>query len=244
MQPLWISHRGFHAEAAENSAAAFAAALAMGFPAVETDLRATRDGHVVLCHDPTLERLCGDPRLVSAASRAELAKVRARDGSPLYFLDEFLGDCRDARWTFDVKRETAPESLRLLRELVDRGAAGVAVHEFARRASFVSWSWRHEVLCRALFPGASFYARERQCWRAGLAVIGHAALLGGITRGRTYALPPRLGSRPLYRPELVRAYQRRGARVLAYLPETEADTRAALAAGVDEVLTNGRPLIG
>lgn len=43
-------------------------------------------------------------------------------------------------------------------------------------------------------------------------------------------------------PAMIARYRSRGAKVLAYPPETEADTLRALQLGVDEILTNGRPL--
>ena len=58
----------------------------------------------------------------------------------------------------------------------------------------------------------------------------------------TYALPPRFARLNLMQPAILARYRSRGAKVLAYLPETEADTLSALQAGVDEILTNGRPL--
>ena len=75
--PLWISHRGYKAHAVENTRAAFEAAVAHGFTALETDLRRTRDGHLVLHHDPTLDRLAGDPRVVAGLTRAQLERVFA-----------------------------------------------------------------------------------------------------------------------------------------------------------------------
>lgn len=62
---LVIAHRGGAALAAENTAAAFAAALAAGADAVETDVRVSADGVLVCLHDADLQRLCGDPRAVA-----------------------------------------------------------------------------------------------------------------------------------------------------------------------------------
>jgi glycerophosphoryl diester phosphodiesterase len=43
-----VAHRGASALAPENTLAAFAAALDLGVATVETDIRATRDGELVL----------------------------------------------------------------------------------------------------------------------------------------------------------------------------------------------------
>lgn len=51
-----IAHRGASAYVPENTLAAFGLALKMGVTEVETDVRLTRDGVAVLCHDDTLAR--------------------------------------------------------------------------------------------------------------------------------------------------------------------------------------------
>ena len=51
-----IAHRGAHEDAPENSLAALRAAIAAGVDFVECDLRTTRDGHIVILHDRTVDR--------------------------------------------------------------------------------------------------------------------------------------------------------------------------------------------
>jgi len=88
------------------------------------------------------------------------------------------------------------------------------------------------------FPGAAFYPRKWACVRAGLAALCRLPSGSGIQPGRTYGLPPRLGSLPLFREPVLRYYRRRGARLLAFLPETEAEVREAVRLGFDQILTN------
>jgi glycerophosphoryl diester phosphodiesterase len=244
MRPLWISHRGYKAAAVENTHEAFTAAVAAGFTALETDLRLSSDGHIVLHHDPDLRRLTDSARRVADLTRRELEAVRlAHDGTEarLLFLEDFLEAFPGCSWVFDVKAETGDGVVRALDALARRKG----LHDWIMaHTRFVFWRRAQEMLLRDLFPKAHFYARERECWRAGLSVIARAPQLGGITQGRCYALPARLGPAALYRAETVRAYQSRGASVVAFLPETEADTRAALASGADEILTNGLILKG
>lgn len=64
-RPLVIAHRGGAALAAENTAEAFAAALAAGADAVETDVRVSADGVLVCLHDADMLRIGGDPRAVA-----------------------------------------------------------------------------------------------------------------------------------------------------------------------------------
>ena len=71
-KPVWISHRGYTAKAVENTAPAFQAAMDIGFKHLETDLRMTGDGQIVLIHDETLSRLANDRRRVRDLTRREL----------------------------------------------------------------------------------------------------------------------------------------------------------------------------
>ena len=54
------AHRGGSCEGAENTLHAFGNAMGLGMNLLECDVHLTRDGQVVVCHDRTLGRLCGD----------------------------------------------------------------------------------------------------------------------------------------------------------------------------------------
>ncbi len=58
IHPVRIAHRGASGSglAPENTLAAFEQAIQLGVDAVELDVRATRDGVVVVMHDPTIDR--------------------------------------------------------------------------------------------------------------------------------------------------------------------------------------------
>ena len=55
-RPMVFAHRGASAYAPENTFAAFDLAIEMGAPAMETDVQATADGHLVLLHDARVDR--------------------------------------------------------------------------------------------------------------------------------------------------------------------------------------------
>ena len=57
--PQTIAHRGYKASYPENTVPAFDAAVRVGADAIETDLHLSKDGIVVLSHDPTLKRCFG-----------------------------------------------------------------------------------------------------------------------------------------------------------------------------------------
>ena len=51
-----VAHRGMVAGFPENTLAAYRQSITMGFSAIEIDLRATADGHIVVMHDDTVDR--------------------------------------------------------------------------------------------------------------------------------------------------------------------------------------------
>jgi glycerophosphoryl diester phosphodiesterase len=55
-KPLFFAHRGGSALAPENTLVAFERGLAFGANALELDIQTTRDGEIVIIHDPTLDR--------------------------------------------------------------------------------------------------------------------------------------------------------------------------------------------
>ncbi len=69
--PLIGAHRGDSTHCPENSHAAFESAIAAGADFIETDVRLTRDGVPVACHDGDFARLCGDARSVDEVTFLE-----------------------------------------------------------------------------------------------------------------------------------------------------------------------------
>ena len=78
--PLVISHRTNEGNAPENTLIGIAHAVEEGCDVVEVDVRATRDGVLVLMHDETLERTTGDRRAILDVSYEELSALRC--GAP------------------------------------------------------------------------------------------------------------------------------------------------------------------
>ena len=67
-----VGHRGARLLAPENTIAALAAALKHGVDEIEVDVRVTKDGHVVLNHDPVVHTKDGETFAVSAHTLDEL----------------------------------------------------------------------------------------------------------------------------------------------------------------------------
>jgi glycerophosphoryl diester phosphodiesterase len=77
-RPLVIAHRGGGGEAPESTLAAYRAAVALDpLAGVEVDLRRSRDGHLVVMHDATVDRTTDGTGRVADLSLAELRALDA-----------------------------------------------------------------------------------------------------------------------------------------------------------------------
>src|SRR6266513_2566647 len=90
MPPLIIAHRGDSTHVAENTLAAFAAALEVGADLVEFDVQLTKDGHVVVIHDATLDRTTTGRGRVRDLTMAEIRALSA--GYPSRFAGAHRGE--------------------------------------------------------------------------------------------------------------------------------------------------------
>ena len=73
------AHRGAMCHAPENTLAAFDKAAAMGAYRVEFDLRRSRDGHLVVIHDETVDRTTDGSGAVAEMTLAEIGALRSSD---------------------------------------------------------------------------------------------------------------------------------------------------------------------
>jgi len=119
---LVLSHRGYHKNLPENTLDAFQAALALGVDGIETDVRLSRDGELILCHD----RVAPDGREVAALTRRELAAVL---GHPVPTLAEALDLPGDILWNIEIKVPQAFTPAMRLMESHPK-AAGILVTSF------------------------------------------------------------------------------------------------------------------
>jgi glycerophosphoryl diester phosphodiesterase len=74
---LVIAHRGTSAHFPENTSASFDHAVSLGVDAIEFDLRVSRDGVVVVIHDPTVDRTTNGTGAVAGLTLAELKRLDA-----------------------------------------------------------------------------------------------------------------------------------------------------------------------
>ncbi len=76
-----IAHRGYHsmkANCPENSLNAFSEAIEKGYP-IENDIHITADGEVVVFHDDTLLRMCGEDKIIEELTLKEIKEYTLKD---------------------------------------------------------------------------------------------------------------------------------------------------------------------
>lgn len=197
-RPLVFAHRGGAGLAPENTLTAFDTGLAQGADGLELDVHLSRDGVVVVHHDPTLDRTTDHTGGIGRLTAAELARVDAgfrfsRDGAYPFrgqgigvsTLTAVLARYRNTRIIVEMKQDEAAlarATLAVIREAdaVDRvclGAFGSRVLGAAR------------ALEPAIASGASRLEVRWALWRsrAGWPVRRpryHAYQVPEISRGR------------------------------------------------------------
>ena len=79
---LIYGHRGAKGEAPENTLPSFQRCLEHGVTRCELDLHLSRDGELMVIHDPTLKRTTGRRGKVAEHDAATLVTYDAREGGP------------------------------------------------------------------------------------------------------------------------------------------------------------------
>ncbi len=118
--PRVVAHRGDSINYPENTLPAFISAAEMGIDVIETDVHLTKDKHLVIWHDPTLERNTDGKGTLESHTLEELKALDAgytftKDngktfpfrgkGIQLCTLDEALKACPDERFNIDLKSQ-------------------------------------------------------------------------------------------------------------------------------------------
>jgi glycerophosphoryl diester phosphodiesterase len=86
-RPIVLAHRGDMAHAPENTLPSFQMAVQKGADGVELDAKLTADGHVIVIHDPTIDRTTDGSGRVALSTLESIRKLDA--GS--WFSDAFRG---------------------------------------------------------------------------------------------------------------------------------------------------------
>lgn len=242
---MLVAHRGGSLLAPENTIAAFRMAVDEWWAdMLELDVRLTRDGEVVVIHDPTIDRTTDGSGAVAELSLEEIrafdagyrfvdlsgeAAYRGR-GVVIPTLDEVLTEFRDVRINVEAKE---PAVAAPLMRVVERHAA------------------EHRVLIAAEFEGSRRGARGYSGpWGASYVQVLLFWLLHRLPGGSPYTpradifqVPERRGRLRVVTPRFVREAHRLSIPVQVWTVNREEDMRRLLAWGVDGVQTDRPDLL-
>ena len=224
--PIALAHRGGAGEAAENSPAAFERAVSLGFRFIETDVRATRDGHALVLHDATLERTSDLAGAVAALPLAHAARAVLADGTSPITLVEALRRWPTVRFNVDVKSDDA-------------------VAPFLAAVDAAS-AW--DRVCAASFSTARLrrlrgLAGPRLATSMGPAEVSRLVLAASAgTQACAAQVPMRAGRIPLVTARFVHRAHARGLHVHVWTVDDPAQMHALLDLGVDGIVSD-RPSV-
>jgi len=127
---LIYGHRGAKGEAPENTLAGFKQCLDRGVRRCELDLHLSKDGELMVIHDPTLKRTTGRRGKVVEHDADELTRYDARhvgpdwkQPCPIPRLSEVFEQCDFEHWQLEVKsasRVRAARSVLAIKALAER----------------------------------------------------------------------------------------------------------------------------
>jgi len=229
-RPLAIAHRGGSLEAEENTLPAFAHAVALGFSHVELDVHATADGQVVIHHDPTLERMTGDPRAIADLTRDELRAVRTRDGAEIPALADLFEAYPDLFVNIEAKSDAVVEPLAALIRATRRQS----------RCGFGAFQGARIVQLRDLLGDGICTSPD---WRGVLAVrLAGLGLPMARPEAQMLQVPPVWRGIPVVVPSFLRAARRFGMPVHVWTVNEGAEMVRLINMGVDAIMTD-RPAL-
>jgi glycerophosphoryl diester phosphodiesterase len=227
-QPWLIAHRGASGYAPENTLAAYRKAAELGALFIETDLHVTRDFQFVAIHDATLERTTNGRGSVRAHG---LAQLRALDAGS-WFAPEFSGE----------RLPTLEEILQFVKS--------TDVGFYLEIKSEAAWGAHHSLV--SSLRGAEEEARVIVISFDGASIeelrLLDATLMTGllcdraeedmVERALHFGARQLLPRGDLVSAELVQRAHRSDLQVVTWTLNEPGEMRAAIAAGVDGIMTD------
>lgn len=228
--PIVYAHRGASAERPENTLEAFARALEVGADAIETDVHVTRDGRLVLSHDPSPARTSGGrtTRRICDASFAEVRTWDVGEGLRMPSFEEALEAFPEASFNVDAK-EDRPDVMPML-------VRAVRTFRAEERVRLVSFHQGNLARARALgYAGRLGMGRDD--------ILAALFLPERISAARTVGADavqvPRRGLGIDFTSQrTIDKLHRRGYRVEIWVVDDAEEASALVRRGVDGIITN------
>jgi glycerophosphoryl diester phosphodiesterase len=229
--PIPFAHRGGVEVHPENTMAAFAAAVELGYRYLETDVHVTADGVLIAFHDDRLERVTDGRGYVAELPWAEVRRARVAGREPIVEFAELLAAFPDARFNVDPKHDPAvPVLIRTIRDA--DAAERVCIGSFSDARMAEIREALGPAICTALGPW------EIAALRAG--AWGARPLLAMLRRrpGRCVQVPRRGRHLPIVEPRLIEAAHDLGLPVHVWTINDATEMARLLDLGVDGIMSD------
>lgn len=227
--PLAIAHRGGASDGTENTLASFGRAVDLGYRCLETDVRVTADGELVVFHDRTVERVAGVKGQVRDLTWHELSQLRIGGQQPVPRFDELLKAFPDTRLLVDPKCDDAVEPL----------IACLADHDAVDRVCVGSFSDRRLARIRTAFgPAVCTSMGPREVLRLRLASWRQWTSPPRAAGANCVQIPVRYGPVVLAEPRCIAYAHARGLQVHVWTVNDRATMARMLDLGVDGLITD------
>jgi glycerophosphoryl diester phosphodiesterase len=242
-RPRIFGHRGAAGEMPENTMVSFERAVGAGTIYLELDVHMTRDGEVVVSHDPNLTRTCGRDVFIKDMAWAELQHADAGymltfDGGATFpfrgrsirvpRLAEVLGAFLNVNYNIEIK-QTEPNMVSRMLAVIDD--AGVR-----RRVLIASEADGPVQELRALAPRipTNFSYGDVSAFLQAMAARDSAY----TPPGNALQIPPTYEGWKLVTPESVEFAHRAGVEVHVWTVNEEAEMNQMLDYGVDGLISD------
>lgn len=237
-QPLVIAHRGASAYAPENTLAAFQLAADQDADAIELDVDLTRDGHLVVMHDVTIDRTTDGHGRVADLTLEEIRRADAGLWKSVDFKGERVP-------LLEEVFEAVGQRLLINVEVKDRSLLGVGLE-----AQVVSLIQKHKLVDRVIVSSFNPLAlrRVKHCDKRLACGLLIAPDLPFFLRDAWLApLIPHLDARHPQHAQISKAavdgWHAQGLFVNAWTANQASTIRALIKAGVDGIIGDDPLLI-
>jgi glycerophosphoryl diester phosphodiesterase len=244
-RPLTFAHRGGAGLWPENTLQAFRGAIELGCSHLETDLRLSKDGEIVLFHDERLERTTDGEGLVSALTLEELKRLDAGyrfspDGASfpargrgivIPTFGELVAEAPGVSFNVEIKERGHPDLPVALWEFIQR-------HGIADRV--IVAAEKHPLVrdFRRLSSGSvATAASRRECLLFGLA-SGLGVTWALDIRYQALQIPVQVRDFRFLTPRLLESARRRGVAVHVWTIDDPGEMQRLLEAGVDGLMSD------
>lgn len=247
--PRIVAHRGDSANYPENTLPAFLSGVRMGIDVIETDVHITRDGEIVIWHDPTLERNTDGEGALEIHTLKELKKLDAgytftKDGGNTYpfrgkgiqlcTLSEALEACPDERFNIDLKSQEE--------DIVERYIDVIRKHNAENRVCTASFHLNNLRKLRRLAPDLLTSVSTLEVAPLVLKTKMHM-LPAAFDRKIIFQVPVRQYGITIINKRFIDEMHKRDAVVMVWTINEEEEMERLYKLGVDTIMTDDPALL-